>query len=176
MAAPPDLPTQVEAPGEPHPARRRSLWLLSAVAGVALGLVAGSIWWRGSDEPSAVVTRNGAAPTERELEMVDIAERYAAAWTSNDGDAAASYMTPDAVFTHADLGDEYTVDDGSLQALVSGTPVYRSMRFDEPVLVDGDRLVLLGRVDAMDLDFVSVIRFTTDDPPLIASEVVYFVS
>jgi hypothetical protein len=152
------------------------MWPLTAVAALLLGLVVGFLLWGGSEGQPAVVTRNGVELTQRQVEMVDVAEQYVAAWQANDGDALTSFMTPDATFSHADLNDEYTVADGSLQTLVSRTAVYSTMQLDEPMLVDGDHLVLVGRIDSMNLEFLSVIDFTSDDPPLIESEVVYFVS
>lgn len=155
--------------------RHRVWWPLVVVAALSVGMFVGQLVWGGSTEQPAVVTRKGAELTERQTRMVDVATQYVAAWQANDGDTVASFMTPGATFSHADLTDAYDVADGSLQRLVSETEVYRTMQLDEPMLVDGEHVILVGRIDSMDLDFVSVLDFTSGDHPLIESEIVYFV-
>ncbi len=157
------------------PSTRTWPWLVAVAVALLLGLFGGWLWWGGSDGQPAVVTRNGAEPTERQMQMVDVTKQYVAAWQANDGDAAAAFMTPSATFSHPELNDEYLLADGSFQRRVSETAAYSSMKIHEPMLIDGDHLVLLGRIDSMDLEFLSVIDFTSAEEPLIQSEVVYFV-
>lgn len=159
------------SPTSRHPV----LWPLSVVAALLAGMFVGQLVWGGSNGQPAVVTRNALELTERQVQMVDVARRYVAAWQANDGDAAASFMTPGAIFSHADLADAYSASDGSLQRLVSETASYHTMQLDEPMLVDGDLVILVGRIGSMNLDFVSVLDFTSDDHLLIESEIVYFV-
>lgn len=155
--------------------RHRLLWPLAVVAALSVGMFVGPLVWDGSMGQSAVVTRNGVELAERQAQMVDVATQYIAAWQANDGDAVASFMTPGASFSHADLADSYSVANGSLQTLVSDTAVYRTMQLDEPILVDGDHVILVGRIGSMDLDFVSMLDFTSAGQPLIEREIVYFV-
>ncbi len=126
----------------------------------------------GNDASADEVTVNGAEITDRQRDMLDIVDGYVAAWSATDGDAVASFMTPDAYIEYPERDEVFLVSDGTLQERVSNGP-YATLHAHAPAVVYDDRVVLMGRIDALDLDWLSVIRFTTSDPPLIVSETIF---
>lgn len=109
----------------------------------------------------------------RQQEMLEVLQDYVGAWQARDGEAAASFMTDDAVFFYYEQDDVFAVSDGSLQARISGGP-YNTMRTFEPVMVYGDRIVLTGTVDAVNVRWLSVINFTQSGDVRIETETVFF--
>ena len=81
-------------------------------------------------------------------------------------------MTPDAYIEYPERDEIFLVSDGTLQDRVSNGP-YATLHARAPAVVYDDRIVLMGRIDSLDLDWLSVIRFTTTDPPLIVSEALF---
>jgi hypothetical protein len=109
----------------------------------------------------------------RQQQMLEVLQEYVGAWQAKDGEAAASFMTDDAVFVYYEQDDVYAVRDGSLQARISGGP-YTSMRTFEPVMVYDDRIVVTGTVDAVNVRWLSVINFTQSGEVKIETETVFF--
>lgn len=105
--------------------------------------------------------------------MLEVLQQYVEAWQATDGEAAASFMTDDAVFVYYEQDDVYAVSDGSLQARISGGP-YTSMRTFEPVMVYDDRIVLTGTVDAVNVRWLSVINFAQSGDVGIETETVFY--
>ena len=54
----------------------------------------------------------------RQIEMLDVLERYGAAFKARDGDPIATFMTDDATVEYNEQGDIYLVADGSWQERV----------------------------------------------------------
>ncbi len=111
--------------------------------------------------------------SERQSQMVEVLRRYLEAWKSKDGDMVASYMTDDAVFEYYEQDETYSVADGALQARISNGP-YDSMRTFEPVMVYNNRIALTGTVDAVGVEWLSVIRFTRSGDVKIEKETLFF--
>jgi hypothetical protein len=109
----------------------------------------------------------------RQQQMLEVLQEYVGAWQAKDGEAAASFMTDDAVFVYYEQDEVYAVRDGSLQARISGGP-YTSMRTFEPVMVYDDRIVVTGTVDAVNVRWLSVINFTQSGEVKIETETVFF--
>jgi hypothetical protein len=127
----------------------------------------------GNDDASSdVVTASGTDITERQRDMLDITDHYLAAWSDTDGDAVASFMAPDGYIEYPERDEVYFVSDGTLQQRVSNGP-YTTLHAHAPRLVYDDRIVLMGEIDALSLNWLSVIRFTTSGDPLIASETIF---
>lgn len=138
-----------------------------------LALVLPTIGCDSSNDVSPdAVTVNGTEITDRQRDMLDIVDEYVAAWSATDGDAVASFMSPDAYVEYPERNEVFLVSDGTLQERVANGP-YATLQAHAPALVYGDRVVLMGRIDALDLDWLSVIRFTASDPPLIVSETLF---
>jgi len=127
-----------------------------------------------TDEAPPYVHPGAEELTDRQAEMLEVLDRYTAAWQVRDGDLAASYMTEYAVFEYFEQGETYSVADGSLQARISAGP-YDTMRLFVPQMVYGNRIVLTGTVDAVGVKWLSVIRFTTvGDKVLIDKETLFY--
>jgi hypothetical protein len=126
----------------------------------------------GEDASPDVVTASGTDITERQRDMLDITEEYVAAWGDTDGDAVASFMTPEGFIDYPEDDEVFFVGDGPLQQRVSNGP-YTTLHAHAPKLVYDDRVVLMGRIDALSLNWLSVIRFTTTGEPLIISETIF---
>jgi hypothetical protein len=109
----------------------------------------------------------------RQQEMLEVLQDYVGAWQAKDGEAAATFMTDDAVFFYYEQDDVYAVGDGTLQARITGGP-YNTMRTFEPVMVYDDRVVLTGTVDAVNVRWLSVINFTQSGDVRIETETVFF--
>lgn len=110
--------------------------------------------------------------TDRQTEMLDIAEDYAAGWTAKDGNAVALFMTDAGVVVYPEEGWTFSVTDGSLQDRVTNGP-YSTSRTLDPMLIYGDRIVLTGRIDALDLAWLSILKFTRTGEVKIISETLY---
>ena len=101
---------------------------------------------------------NRDALTDRQLEMVEIARNYVNAWIDNDGDAVASFMTSNG-FVEL-LGQTYRADDGTLQEWVEGTLSEIPNELNDPLVVSGDQIVLVGYSERLETDWMITLRFT----------------
>lgn len=123
-------------------------------------------------EAPDAVTVNGVEITDRQHEMLAIVDDYITAWGDTDGDAAASFMTPDGYVQYPEDEKMFFVSDRTLQWRVTNGP-YGTLRAHAPAIVYDDRVVLMGTIDAQGVDWLSVIRFTEDDPLRIVSETIF---
>jgi hypothetical protein len=144
----------------------------SAIVVVLLALIPATACGGNDDVSPDALTASGAEITERQRDMLDFTDEYVAAWGDTDGDAVASFMTPDGYIEYPEDDAAFFVSDGTLQQRVSNGP-YETLHAHAPRLVYGDRVVLMGRIDALSLDWLSVIRFTTSGDPLIVSETIF---
>ena len=101
---------------------------------------------------------NRDALTDRQLEMVEVARNYVNAWIDNDGDAVASFMTSDGYVEL--LGQTYRADDGTLQEWVEGTLSEIPNELNDPLVVSGDQIVLVGYSEQLDTDWMITLEFT----------------
>ena len=147
-------------------------------AGAALLVLGGFAGWQiGSDgeagsDVSAYVAPGMDTLTERQTEMMSIVDQYLAAWQKTDGDGAASYMTDDGFIEYWEQGWVFSVADRSLQDRITNGP-YDTFRTFDPMLVYVDRIVLSGRIESLNLTWLSVVRFTTSGDVRIVSETIY---
>jgi hypothetical protein len=142
---------------------------LIIVAGAAVLFVAGlGAGWllRAGDgaSPSSYVMRGavvaGEELTERQLEMVDVAQQYVEAFIAKDGDAVASFMVPDGYVSLPTFGDRVLrADDGSLQEWVETLGMIPN-ELNDPVVVRDDQVVLTGHLETWDTDWMMVMEFT----------------
>ncbi len=124
-------------------------------------------------EPQAYVVPGGEALTDRQAEMVALLNDYLAAFQANDGEKAASFMTPEGYLEYPEMdGAVLRVSDGTFQAYVSTQAAYSTLVPFAPVTVSGDRIIVSGVADPS-IHWLSVIRFTPDGPVKIISESVY---
>jgi hypothetical protein len=98
------------------------------------------------------------ALTDRQLEMVEVARDYVNAWIDKDGDAVASFMTSDGYVVL--LGQTFRVDDGTLQEWVEGTVSEIPNELNDPLVVYGDSVVLVGYSERVSSDWMITLRFT----------------
>lgn len=118
------------------------------------------------------VVPGGAALSERQREMVIMVESYIAAWQATDGDGVASFMTTDGYIQYRDENTIYSVSDGTLQERVTNGP-YGTLRTIAPMTVYDDWIVLSGTIDSMSLNWLSVVRFTSNGDVKIMSETIF---
>ena len=110
--------------------------------------------------------------TARQAEMVELADQYVAAWKDTEGQRLETYMVEDGYVEYPEEGWRFSLIDGSLQERVSNGP-YDSMENYGPMMVFDDRNVLTGRVNAVGVRWLSVIRFTTAGEVKVVSETLY---
>ena len=151
----------------------------TAAGTVLLVLVLGGVggWLIGrsgevASDVDAYVTPGMETLTGRQPEMVSIVDQYLAAWQDTDGDGVASYMTDDGFIEYWEEGWVFRVADRSLQDRVTDGP-YDTLRTFDPMLVYVDRIVLSGRIDSLNLTWLSVVRFTSSGDVRIVSETIY---
>lgn len=146
--------TQVlESPTVDAPRRRRGWmpWVGALVIAVLLGGVGG--WFvRGAldgDDVADVVVVGGSELTARQQQMIDLHRQLVAEMQANDGAGVVSLFDPAGQVVFTKSGQEYRVDDGSLQEMVdAGINCYvdpsRGFAMYEPLLVDADMVVSAG--------------------------------
>jgi hypothetical protein len=142
---------------------------------LVLGGVGGWLIGRGGEEgsdPGAYVTPGTDTLTERQVEMMSIVDQYLTAWQSTDGDGVASFMTDDGFIEYREQGWVFSVADRSLQDRIANGP-YDTLRTVDPKLVYVDRIVLSGRIESLDLTWLSVVHFTSSGNVKIVSETIY---
>lgn len=153
-------------------------WRGFIAAGAVLLLLGGVSGWligRGGEagsETGAYVVPGTDTLTERQAEMMSIVDHYLAAWQDTDGEGVASFMTDDGFIEYWEEGWVFSVADGSLQNRVTNGP-YSTLRTVDPMLVYVDRIVLSGRIESMNLTWLSVVRFTRAGDVRIVSETIY---
>lgn len=125
-------------PEQTKPSQRHPL-AIALVAIVAL-LLAGLGGWmlRGSDDESDAVVVAGAQLTDRQEEMLRVAEEYELARANGDVDAVLELFVPQGVINLN--GDIYRADDGSMAGFVAGLSAPSRVDLD-PVLVHEDLVV-----------------------------------
>ena len=139
--------------------------------GVGLGLSIGRSAQENAE--SSYVARNavvsGSDLTERQLEMVEVAERYVNAWIEKNGDDVASFMVPSGFVDLATLGNRTVrADDGTLQDWVESTGQIPN-ELNDPIIVEDNRVVLIGQ-GLENLDWMISIEFTTSGDVMIVSD------
>ena len=157
---------------------RRVGWVVVVAAiAVLVGLAAGWVIFGNNDDSSSdnvarYVTPGSVELTERQTEMVELVDQYMAAWSATDGQRLETLMVEGGHVEYAEQGWRFDLEDGSLQDRVSNGP-YDSIRTYAPMLVYEDRIVLTGRVDSIDVEWLSVVRFTTSGEVKVISETIY---
>lgn len=166
----------VEQNRQAHTRRVGRVVLVAAILfllGLATGWAAfGNNEASDSDTAVTYVTPGSTELTERQTEMVELMDQYVAAWSATDGQRLETLMVDAGHVEYAEQGWRFDLEDGSLQDRVSNGP-YESMENYAPMLVYEDRIVLTGRVDSVDVGWLSVIRFTTHGDVKIISETIY---
>lgn len=147
--------------------RLRPVACVAVMATLVLGAGCGD---DGADPGS--VSPGAEELTDRQSEMVDVVEGYVQAWAATDGDAVASFMTDDGVVVYPEQGWTFSVTDRSLQDRVTNGP-YATLHTLDPKLVYENRIVLAGRIDSMDLPWLSVVAFTETGDVEIVSETIF---
>ena len=117
----------------------------------------------------AVVVAGGAALTERQAEMVTVAEQFIAAWQANDGEGVASVMTADGYVVMPGENLTLLVSDGTLQQRVESVAAYSTLHTLDPMFVHQDWIAVAGRIDSMNLDWLIVLEFTSSGDVKIGS-------
>jgi hypothetical protein len=118
------------------------------------------------------VTAEAAELTERQVEMIEVVEQYLDAWKDTDGEQVEAFMTADAYVAYVEEGWRFEIADGSLQTRISNGP-YDSLEDLDPMVVYQDRVVLTGRINSLNLPWLSVIRFTSSGDVKIVSENIF---
>ena len=141
--------------------------------GLGLGLGIGRWAQEGADSESSFVARNtaflGNDLTERQLEMVEVAERYVDAWIEKNGDAVASFMVPSGFVDLATLGNRTVrADDGTLQDWVENFGQIPN-GLNDPIIVEDNRVVLVGQ-GLENVGWMISIEFTTSGDVMIVSD------
>jgi hypothetical protein len=180
------MAAQVTTPPEQETPRRRSrTGLLVAVVAVVALVVGGTAGWllRGDDGASspafvaglgdAVVVGGEVADrdalTDRQLEMVEVGRDYVNAWIEEDGEAVASFMTPDGYVTL--LNQTFRVDDGTLQEWVEGPLADIPNELNDPMVVSGNQVVFVGYSErALGSDWMITLEFTDSGDVKIMSD------
>ncbi len=157
----------------PQSAARRAWPMVALVVLAVLALFgAGMVgrWTAPDDEPAAVVAGGGGL-TDRQEQMVDMMSAYAAAWRANDSAALTAMFTPEGVFDASSVSmGTHRIDDGTLATFAEGGN-WSSLVLDEPMFVDGDRLVFSYQL--IGVGYLGVMRFTsTGDLQLVTHEVI----
>jgi hypothetical protein len=117
----------------------------------------------------AVVVAGGAALTERQAEMVTVAEQFIADWRANDGKGVASLMTADGYVVMPGENLTLLVSDGTLQKRVESIAAYSTLHALDPMFVHQDWIAVAGRIDSMNLDWLIVLEFTSSGDVKIGS-------
>ena len=156
---------------------RYLLVVAAMVASMIAGLVIGwAVFGDGADpEPDTAltyVTPGAEELSPRQAEMVDVAEQYLAAWLATDGQRVEPLMIDTGYVEYLEQGSRFNVADGSLQQRISNGP-YDSMENFSPMVVYDHRIVLTGSVNAVNVRWLSVIRFTTASDVKIVSETIF---
>lgn len=100
------------------------------------------------------------ALTDRQQEMVEVARDYVNAWIDKDGDAVASFMTSDGYVVLPELNQTFRVDDGTLQEWVEGTLSEIPNELNDPLVVSGNQVVVVGYAERVDSDWMITLEFT----------------
>jgi len=138
---------------------------------IALGLLIGL--WIERDDGAAHLVADGSDLTERQADMLDIAERYGDAWRANDRDTMAASMTPNGVIRYPQNGWEFSPSDGTLGPWIANER-YRTLELWPRQVVDEDRIVLFGEVESEGVRWISIVEFTSTGDPLIISETIHW--
>jgi hypothetical protein len=141
--------------------------------GVGLGLGLGRLTQEAADLESSFVVRNtvvlGNDLSERQLEMVEVAEQYVDAWIAKNGDAVASFMVPSGYVDLATLGNRTVrADDGTLQDWVENLGQIPN-ELNDPMIVEDNRVVLIG-YGLENVDWMISIEFTTSGDVMIVND------
>lgn len=178
-----DRPAESQAPdlvesSEVRDWHFRPSWVVGGVVvimllGVGLGLGIGRLAQESADSESSYVAGNtvvsGNDLTERQLEMVDVAERYVDAWIEKNGDAVASFMVPSGLVDLPTLGNRTVrADDGTLQDWVENFGQIPN-ELNDPIIVEDNRVVLIGQ-GLENVDWMISIEFTTSGDVMIVSD------
>jgi hypothetical protein len=178
-----DHPAESPAPDVVNASRARDrhlrpFWVVGGMVavllvGVGLGLGMGRLLQGGADSESSFVAGTtvvaGNDLTERQLEMLDVTERYVDAWIEKDGDAVASFMVPGGFVDLPTLGDRSVrADDGTLQDWVESVGQIPN-ELNAPIIVEGNRVVLIGQ-GGESVDWMISIEFTTSGEVLIVND------
>ena len=152
-------------------------WLLTIVASAATGVLIGWAAFGNGDTPESEPSRTYVTPeaeelTPRQTEMVAVMEQYMAAWKTTDGQQLETLMVDDGYVEYAEEGWRFDLEDGALQARVTNGP-YDSIENYDPMLVYEDRIVLTGRVNSVEVAWLSVVRFTTTGDVKVIHETIY---
>lgn len=144
----------------------RSWWMLvlAVVVALALGVLGG--WWLAGatdDDPEYVVAGGGSL-TDRQREMLDVLDRYNAAWTGGDAATVASLFAPSGVYVKGSI--ELTPGEIATY-LERERATYSTLETYEPVLVDGAKVVEMASIYNDNVHAASVIEFTTSGEVLI---------
>lgn len=99
------------------------------------------------------------ALTDRQREMVEVARDYVDAWIDKDGDAVASFMTSDGYVELPELNQTFRVDDGTLQEWVEGTLSEIPNELNDPLVVSGNQVVVVGYAERVDSDWMITLEF-----------------
>lgn len=127
----------------------------------------------GTESGESYVSPGTDELTDRQTEMLRVAEEYVAAWSATDGEAVASFMTDHGVVEYPEDDLSFSVTDGSVQDRVTNGP-YDTLHTFDPKLIYGDRIVLTGRIDSLDLAWLSILDFTRTGEVEIVSETIYY--
>jgi hypothetical protein len=178
-----DRPAEPQAPdlvnaSEVRNWNLRPSWVIGGVVvimllGVGVGLGIGWLAQDSAASESSYVARDtvvlGNDLTERQLEMVEVAERYVDAWIEKDGDAVASFMVPSGFVDFPTLGNRTVrADDGTLQDWVENLGQIPN-ELNDPIIVEDNRVVLIGQ-GLENLVWMISIEFTTSGDVKIVSD------
>jgi hypothetical protein len=181
------MATESTAPlGQPASDRRAKIGVLVAVVAVVALVVGGIAGWllRGDDDTSVPAfvaglgdtvviggeETNRDALTDRQLAMVEVARGYVNAWIENDGDAVTSFMTSDGYVELPDFGQTFRVDDGTLQEWVEGPTSVIPNELNDPLVVSGSQVVLVGYAERVSSDWMITLKFTESGDVKIESD------
>lgn len=145
--------------GAPTESRRTGLMIGMVVIGLLIGLLGGWLIFGSGD----VVTVDGSALTDRQIEMTELIDEHMIAWQTKDAEGVVSHFTASGVFV---TDREYRVSDGSLAALVrfaTGTSMLESV--GQKIVVD-DNTVVMFHSDS-GITYPNVFHFTTAGDVLI---------
>lgn len=144
----------------PSRTRHPGLMIGMVVIGLLIGLLGGWLIF-GAEE---VITVDGSALTDRQIEMVELIESNFAAWQDNDVDRVLSHYTERATFV---AGGEYRVADGSLARFVTSFVGAPQMEPIGPeVLVDGNSAISFHTYQGT--TYANIFHFTSSGDVLIA--------
>jgi hypothetical protein len=129
-----------------------------AVAALLVGFLAGWVLWGPADasDGADVVVVGGGELTDRQEEMLRVADEAHGAIIEGDGDALAALFVPQGYLRDPGHNMELRVDDGSLASQINAGPA-PSYQVDEPIVVHGDMVISTG---SWGDDVVHVFLFT----------------